>query len=93
LVGAPLAETSDLFTLKSTLNTNEILAHIDSEIARLQQAKTLLTGEPARRTPGRPFPKPAQKASSVKKRTMSAEGRARIAAAQRARWARAKKAA
>jgi hypothetical protein len=75
------------------MNTKEILTHIDFEIARLQQAKALLIGEPARRKSGRPFSKPATRASSVKKRTMSAEGRARIAAAQRARWAKAKKAA
>jgi hypothetical protein len=74
------------------MNTTEILAHIDQEIARLEQVKAVLSGVPTKRKPGRPSSKPG-KAGSAKKRTMSAEGRARIAAAQRARWAKAKKAA
>jgi hypothetical protein len=74
------------------MNTPEILAHIDGEIARLEQVKAALTGEPTKRKQGRPSLQPG-KAKSAKKRTMSAAGRARIAAAQRARWAKAKKAA
>jgi hypothetical protein len=75
------------------MNTEEILAHIDQEIARLRQAKALLTGEQTARKPVRPSSKPTKKALPGKKRTMSAEGRARIAAAQKARWAKSKKAA
>jgi fructoselysine-6-P-deglycase FrlB-like protein len=65
------------------MNTADLLSAIDSEIARLQEARALLAGT----------------GSSIAKRgrpakyTMSAEGRARIAAAQRARWAKQKKVA
>jgi hypothetical protein len=73
------------------MDTSQILTAIDEEIARLEQAKSLLTGSTTKPTPGR---KPASAApASAKKRTMSAAGRARIAAAQKARWAKAKKAA
>jgi hypothetical protein len=61
------------------METTHILAEIDSEIARLQQVRALLSGHSAK-------PK-----STGKKRHMSAEARARIAAAQKARWAKAKK--
>lgn len=70
---------------------------------KLQQARTLLADAPdvlpeavaARRGPGRPkgSAKAASKAATapaVKKRTMSAEGKARIVAAQKARWAKLK---
>jgi hypothetical protein len=72
------------------MDTTEIIQTIDAEIARLEKARALLNGKttsPAKR--GRPSrltviatPKPRRK--------MSAEGRARIAAAQKARWAKAK---
>jgi hypothetical protein len=74
------------------MNTSEILNQINAEIARLQQVKTLLTGEQTKRKPGRPT-KPAKKTPATKKRTLSPEARARIAAGQKARWAKAKKAA
>lgn len=73
----------------------EILAQVNAEIARLQQARALLsaTDVPARRR-GRPkqqnavvplLPKPAKK-----KRNLSPEGRARIAEAVKRRWAKQK---
>jgi hypothetical protein len=67
---------------------NEILASIDSEISALKEVRALLTGTSngTHRAPGRP---PKKK----RKFTMSAEARAKIAAAQRARWAKQKKAA
>jgi hypothetical protein len=66
--------------------TNEILASIGSEISLLKQARALLTGATnGTHRVGRPAKK--------RKFTMSAEGRAKIAAAQRARWAKQKKAA
>jgi hypothetical protein len=74
------------------MNTEAIVTHIDGEIARLEQAKAVLTGEQPKSKPGKPSFKPVR-TSSVKKRTMSAAGRARIAAAQKARWAKAKKVA
>jgi len=66
------------------MNTIELLSSIDSEIARLQEVRVLLAGSNAYVRRGR---KPG------KKRTLSAEARARIAAAQRARWAKQKRAA
>ena len=75
------------------MGINQILAELDAEIARLQQAKALLAGETVKRGPGRPkaiatpTPVPAKK----KKRNLTPEGRARIAAAVKARWAKAKK--
>jgi hypothetical protein len=61
------------------MNLNDLLSSIDSEIAILQQARALLTGTGSRTAKaGR---------SAKKKHTMSAEGRARIAAGQRKRWA------
>lgn len=63
------------------MHTTEIIAEIDAEIARLLQAKVLLSGTTTKRSqPG------------VVKRQLSPESRARIAAAQKARWAKAKKA-
>lgn len=71
------------------MNTSDLLSEIDSEISRLQQVRNLLAGTNGASTrvarPGKPLLR--------KKRTMSAEGRAKIAAAQRARWAKQKKAA
>ncbi|HWH60453.1 MAG TPA: hypothetical protein VN682_22695 [Terriglobales bacterium] len=77
------------------MNLESILAGIDEEIARLSQARQLLTGTSTKRGPGRPKLNGAPVAAPKqrKRRRMSAEGRARIAAAQKARWAKAKKAA
>jgi hypothetical protein len=76
------------------MDTKEILAHIDTEIARLQQVKGILSGITTttrkKRGPNKVKVAPTP---VIVKHTMSAEGRARIAAAQKARWAKAKKAA
>jgi hypothetical protein len=72
------------------METKKILAALDTEIARLQEAKALLTGTTVKRAPGRPK---GTSAPVAKKRKMSAEGRARIVAAVKARWAKQKKAA
>lgn len=74
------------------MSLESILAEIDGEIARLRQARDLLTGVSVKRGPGRPK-SIATTATPTKRRRsrMSAEGRARIAAAQKARWAKAKK--
>ncbi len=76
------------------VNTEDILAEIDAEIARLASARQLLTGVSTKRGPGRPKSNSAPIAAPKKRRRsrMSAEGRARIAAAQKARWAKARKA-
>jgi hypothetical protein len=65
--------------------TKQILAELDAEISRLQQAKAILAGTAVKRGPGRPA------VSGTVKRQLSSEARARIAAAQKARWAKAKK--
>lgn len=65
---------------------NEILASIDSEIRILKQARALLNGSSNGADPRRGRP-------AKRKFTMSAEGRERIAAAQRKRWAKQKRAA
>jgi hypothetical protein len=68
-----------------------ILAEIDAEIARLQQARTLLATLGAT-TPkaGRIAKKAPAKAKTRKKRVLSAEARKKIADAQHRRWAKIK---
>jgi hypothetical protein len=76
------------------MNTNEILESIDAELSRLEQVKALPAGSRTGSTTSVATPNrraTSQNKKGPKKRTMSAEGRARVAAAQRARWAKAKK--
>ncbi len=83
------------------MNIEDILSEIDAEISRLQQAKALLgeggsAGTVAKKRRGRPPLSASQHIlpkAKTKRRMMSAEGRAKIAAAQKARWAKSKKAA
>jgi len=77
------------------MDTTEIIAQIDSEIARLQQVKAILSGTTAITTKAKRGPKQRVIPASVaaKKRILSPEARARIAAAQKARWAKVRKAA
>jgi hypothetical protein len=65
-----------------------ILAQIDSEIARLMQARALLatTGTASTKSV-RKAGKAAAKGKPRKKRVLSADARKRIADAQRKRWA------
>jgi len=81
------------------MDVTGIIASIDSQIATLQQARAAITaiGESPRRR-GRPkgsgkvTPVTAVTKRPAKKRhAMSPEGKARVAAAQRARWAAQKK--
>jgi hypothetical protein len=78
------------------MQTKDILSSIDAEIARLREARAILTGSSdstPKRGPGRP-PNGAEKtAPKAGKRVLSPEARERIAAAQRKRWAAVKKAA
>ncbi len=73
----------------------DVVAQIDAEISRLQQARALLmtTTAPARRR-GRPAKQqgtePALSKPVKKKRNLSPEGRARIAEAVKRRWAKQK---
>lgn len=81
------------------MNTDTIIEQIDAEISRLEQAKALLNGATVtatKRSPGRPKSVVAARILSVTpakpvKRVMSAEGKARIAEAQKARWAAKRK--
>jgi hypothetical protein len=88
------------------MDTRDILLAIDAEIAKLQQAKAILSeGSIAKRRPGRPAKVLSTGSNTVgaktgelaqrpeKRRTMSSAGRARIAAAQKARWAKSKRTA
>lgn len=81
------------------MGVSDILASIDRDIAQLQQARAVLTGETspaARKAPGRPRKAaaiPAAKPGKAKKRNLSPEGRKRIAEAVKRRWAAQKKAA
>ena len=70
------------------MNTRYVLVLIDAEIATLQQARTLITGTGKKR-PGRPVRAPTAK----RKGRMSPEGKARLVAALKARWAKKKRAA
>jgi hypothetical protein len=69
-----------------------MVVEIDREIARLQQARDLLAGTTIKRKPGRPAGSASKSQATSfipnefttapkKRRTMSAEGRARIAKA------------
>lgn len=76
------------------MDLNRLVREIDSEIARLQQARALLTGETTRRGPGRPkvaATKATAGAGGRRKRRLSPEGRKRIADAMKKRWAERKK--
>ena len=75
------------------MNTSELLANIDDEISRLRQVRALLAGDGAGKRGGsRPAASFEFGANRTHKRhTMSAAGRARIAAAQKKRWAKLKR--
>jgi hypothetical protein len=73
------------------MQVSEILHEIDSEIARLQEARRLLAGEgeAATSTRGR---KPAEAPKARRgRRKLTAEGRKRLSEALKARWAERKK--
>lgn len=69
----------------------EVLAAIDKEIARLQQARDILAGEEETAPRGRSAAKQVVKKRVGRpagtKRVLSAEARKRIADAQKKRWA------
>jgi hypothetical protein len=72
------------------MGIKEVVARIDTEIARLQQARALLTstGTPIRGKRGQNQINGAS--SAKKKRNLTPEGRARIAEAVKRRWAKQK---
>lgn len=71
------------------MDIRKILTLIDAEIATLQHARALLTGAaPVAAKTRLHFPTKIPKVTVAKaKRTMSPETRAKIAAAQKKRWA------
>lgn len=69
------------------MGIESVLASIDAEIEKLQKARTLLAGGGS--SVGNGVPKKRGRKPS-KKRNLSPEGRARIAAAVKARWERQK---
>ena len=80
---------------------SEVIEQIDAEIAKLQQAKTLLSGMEAVKTGrGRPkgsknavtaAPTPTPPVKTKGKRKLSPEGRKAIAEAMKRRWAERRK--
>ena len=70
------------------MDTNRIIADIDTEISKLQQVRALLSSAAIKKGPGRP--KSTPKVTKRKKRKLSAKGRAAISAAMKARWAKQK---
>jgi hypothetical protein len=78
------------------VEVNRIIAEIDAQISKLQQARALLAGTmaSAART-GRGRPKGSKNTASAtttpRKRKLSPEGRKRIADAMKKRWAERRK--
>jgi hypothetical protein len=71
------------------VNTTKLISELDKQIARLRQARNLLAeeaGMPARK--GRL----ARGKAAPRKRVLTAEARAKMAAAQKRRWAAYRKA-
>ena len=75
----PNQDTTDQLDILSYMTVDTIVASIDSEIARLQQARALLSGDATKK---------AVKTPARRKRKMSAAARKRIGDAQRKRWAK-----
>ncbi len=73
------------------MDTRSLVTAIDAEISRLQQVKSLLSGRVHAQV-GR-LPASGKAPKTTKRRKMSAAARAKIAAAQRARWAKFRKTA
>jgi len=84
------------------VEVSRIIAEIDAQISKLQQARTLLAGttQTSSKGPGRPKGRKAAvkttaaaapKTASKRKRKLSPEGRKRIADAMKKRWAERRK--
>ena len=71
------------------MDVTRIIAEIDAQISKLEQAKALLTGSAPR--VGRGRPKGSTNKPGRKKRHLSPEGRKRIAEAMKKRWAERRK--
>jgi hypothetical protein len=80
------------------VEVNRIIAEIDAQIVKLQQARSLLAGTTTSASPaGRGRPKGSKSTASAvstttpRKRKLSPEGRKRIADAMKKRWAERRK--
>jgi hypothetical protein len=79
------------------MEVSRIIAEIDAQISKLQQARELLAGTTSKagKGPGRPKgsknAKVASPAVATRKRKLSPEGRKRIADAMKRRWAERRK--
>lgn len=79
------------------MEVSRIIAEIDAQISKLQQARELLAGTTTKmgKGPGRPKgsknAKGTVKVTASKKRRLSPEGRKRIADAMKRRWAERRK--
>jgi hypothetical protein len=83
------------------VEVSRIIAEIDGQIAKLQQARALLAGNSAAPRAGRGRPKGSKNSAAAKektaaapvarKRKLSPEGRKRIADAMKKRWAERRK--
>jgi hypothetical protein len=69
------------------MKTDEILSLIDVEISKLKQARALLVGVPPVKVSAATKGAKVTAKAPGKRRKMSAETRAKMAAAQQARWA------
>ena len=78
------------------MEVSRIIAEIDAQISKLQQARELLAGTTVSTGKGPGRPKGSKNAKAVgapAKRKLSPEGRKRIADAMKRRWAERRKAA
>ncbi len=79
------------------MEVSRIIAEIDAQISKLQQARELLAGTTAKVSKGRGRPKGSKNAKAAapaaapRKRKLSPEGRKRIADAMKRRWAERRK--
>jgi hypothetical protein len=77
------------------VEVSRIIAEIDAQISKLQQARELLAGTTATISKGRGRPKGSKNAAAAGaapgKRKLSPEGRKRIADAMKRRWAERRK--
>jgi hypothetical protein len=77
------------------VEVSRIIAEIDAQISKLQQARALLAGTTAPAGRGRPKGSKSSASSAAatapRKRKLSPEGRKRIADAMKKRWAERRK--
>ena len=74
------------------VEVTRIIAEIDAQIQKLQQARELLSGFATAGNKGPGRPKGSKNAGTTRKRKLSPEGRRRIQEAMKRRWAERRKA-